>query len=93
MGMTESAYFSAYEAACRQAERLAAYEETGLTPGDIKDLQGLCKENGLAEYVDLIVEAKRLIAQENERSIERDERIEQLEAQLNDRHDGTEVGG
>ena len=27
-------------------ERLAQYEDTGLTPGDVKDLQALCKENG-----------------------------------------------
>ncbi len=39
--------------------RLAAYEDTGLMPGDIKDLQALCQKNGLAEYVDLIVQAKR----------------------------------
>jgi hypothetical protein len=60
--------------------RLAAYEDTGLTPGDVKDLQALCKENGLAKYVDLIVEAKRSMGISNERSIEQDERIEQLEA-------------
>jgi hypothetical protein len=27
--------------------RLAAYEDTGLTPGDVKDLQGLCKKTVL----------------------------------------------
>lgn len=62
--------------------QLAEYEATGLTPGDVKDLQGLCKENGLSEYVDLIVEAKRQMSKDNERSIKQDERIEQLEAQL-----------
>lgn len=61
--------------------RLAAYEDTGLTPGDVKDLQALCKENGLAKYVDLIVEAKRSMGISNEHSIEQDERIEQLEAE------------
>lgn len=65
-------------------ERLAAYEDTGLTPGDIKDLQGLCKEKGLAEYVYTIIRAKRLIAKDNERSMEQDERIEQLEAELDE---------
>jgi len=62
--------------------QLAEYKATGLTPGDVKDLQGLCKENGLAEYVDIIVEAKRLLSRNNEQSIEQDERIERLEAQL-----------
>jgi hypothetical protein len=62
--------------------QLAEYTSTGLTPGDVKDLQGLCKENGLSEYVDLIVEAKRQMSKDNERCIEQDERIEQLEAQL-----------
>jgi hypothetical protein len=61
--------------------RLAAYEDTGLTPGDVKDLQELCKENGLAEYVDLIVEAKRQMGISNERDIEQNERIEELEAE------------
>jgi predicted RNA-binding protein len=64
--------------------RLAAYEDTGLTPGDIRDLQGICAKNGLAEYVDTIVKAKRLIAKDNERSMEQDERIEQLEAELDE---------
>lgn len=63
-------------------DRLAAYEDTGLTPGDVKDLQALCEENGLAKYVDLIVQAKRQMGKDNERSIEQDERIEQLEAEL-----------
>lgn len=62
--------------------QIAEYEATGLTPGDVKDLQGLCKENGLSEYVDLIVEAKRQMSKANEQSIEQDERIDQLEAQL-----------
>lgn len=61
---------------------LAAYEDTGLTPGDVKDLQALCETNGLAKYVDLIVEAKRSMGISNERSIEQDERIEQIETQL-----------
>lgn len=63
------------------AGRLAAYEDTGLTPGDVKDLQALCEENGLAKYVDLIVQAKRQMGKANEDSIEQDERIEQLEAE------------
>lgn len=62
--------------------QLSEYEATGLTPGDVKDLQGLCKENGLSEYVDIIVEAKRQLSKDSEQSIEQDERIEQLEAQL-----------
>ncbi|MEA5059362.1 MAG: hypothetical protein VB049_04920 [Candidatus Pelethousia sp.] len=62
-------------------DRLAAYEDTGLTPGDVKDLQELCKENGLAKYVDLIVEAKRQMSMSNERDIEQNERIEELEAE------------
>jgi DNA-binding transcriptional MerR regulator len=62
--------------------RLAAYEDTGLSPGDIKDLQRLCEKNGLAEYVDMIVEAKRLMTKDNERSMEQDAHIEQLEAEL-----------
>lgn len=61
--------------------RLAAYEDTGLTPGDVKDLQALCKENGLAKYVDLIVEAKRQMSISNDRDIEQDERIEALTAE------------
>lgn len=62
--------------------QLAEYKATGLTPGDVKDLQGLCKENGLAEYVDIIVEAKRQLSKDNEQSIEQDERVERLEAQF-----------
>ena len=65
-----------------QATEIAAYKDTGLTPGDIKDLQGLCEKNGLAKYVDLIVEAKRQMGISNEREDEQDERIEQLETQL-----------
>ena len=52
--------------------RLSAYEDTGLTPGDVRDMQALCKKNGLAEYVDLIVEAKRQMAKANEHDMERD---------------------
>jgi len=62
--------------------QLAEYTATGLTPGDVKDMQGLCKENGLAKYVDLIVKAKRQMSKANEPSIEQAERIEQLESQL-----------
>lgn len=34
------------ELAIKAYVRLAAYEDTGLTPGDVKDLQALSKENG-----------------------------------------------
>jgi predicted RNA-binding protein len=64
--------------------RLAAYEDTGLTPGDVKDLQGLCKEKGLYEYGDLIIESKWELTKANEMSMEQDERIEQLEAELDE---------
>jgi hypothetical protein len=42
------------------------------------------QKNGLAEYVDLIVKAKRHMSKDNERSMEQDERIEQLEAELDE---------
>lgn len=66
----------------QKTQELTDYTATGLTPGDVKDLQALCKENGLAKYVDLIVEAKRQMGKSNEQSIEQGERIDQLEAQL-----------
>jgi hypothetical protein len=82
----EECHFAKSRAAADLVEslqwQLAEYTTTGLTPGDVKDLQALCEENGLAKYVDLIVEAKRQMGKDNERSIEQDERIEQLESQL-----------
>lgn len=62
--------------------RLGQYEDTGLLPGDVMDLQAICKENGLAEYVDVIVEAKRQISKDNENSIVQDEQIATLQAEI-----------
>lgn len=50
MGMTESDYMSSYEAACRQAERLAAYEDaltlpdcTVMGPEEVAALRARCE--------------------------------------------------
>jgi hypothetical protein len=64
--------------------QLDAYKATGLNPGDIKDMQEICKKNGLAKYVNLIAKAKQQMVKSNEYSIDQDARIEQLESRLSE---------